>query len=119
MLNSPVGTVGGMSGLSRASLINSTSALRLERICKRYGAFTALEDVDIEIRQGEFFTLLGPSGSGKSTTLLIIAGFENASSGEVYLGNRSLSRVPAHKRQIGVVFQSYALFPHLTVFENI
>jgi putative spermidine/putrescine transport system ATP-binding protein len=101
------------------SIATPGSALRLDRIAKQYGPVTAIDDVSLEIRQGEFFTLLGPSGSGKSTTLLIIAGFERLTSGEVYLGERPLSHVPAHKRQIGVVFQSYALFPHLSVFENV
>jgi spermidine/putrescine ABC transporter ATP-binding subunit len=97
----------------------SSAALRLARVRKQYGLVTAVEDLDLEIKAGEFFTLLGPSGSGKSTTLLLIAGFEQLTSGEIYLGDRPLSQVPAHKRQIGVVFQSYALFPHLTVFENV
>jgi spermidine/putrescine ABC transporter ATP-binding subunit len=94
-------------------------ALRLEGINKRYGAVTALEGLDLSIKRGEFFTLLGPSGSGKSTTLMLIAGFQEPTSGELYLDDRPLSRIPAHKRQIGVVFQSYALFPHLTIFENV
>jgi putative spermidine/putrescine transport system ATP-binding protein len=98
---------------------NAPPALRLDRVTKRYGAVTAVDAVMLEIRQGEFFTLLGPSGSGKSTTLLLIAGFEQLTGGEIYLGERPLSRVAAHKREIGVVFQSYALFPHLTVFENV
>ena len=100
-------------------MTESAVALRLDGITKRYGSVTAVDNLTLHIRQGEFFTLLGPSGSGKSTTLLLIAGFEEATSGEVYLEDRPLSRVPAHKRQIGVVFQSYALFPHLTVFENV
>jgi spermidine/putrescine ABC transporter ATP-binding subunit len=95
------------------------SALRLDRVTKRYGMVTAVDALTLEIRQGEFFTLLGPSGSGKSTTLLLTAGFEQLTDGEIYLGERPLSRIAAHKREIGVVFQSYALFPHLTVFENV
>jgi putative spermidine/putrescine transport system ATP-binding protein len=98
---------------------NAPPALRLDGVTKRYGAVTAVDMLDLEIQQGEFFTLLGPSGSGKSTTLLLIAGFEQLTSGEIFLGDRPLSRVAAHKREIGVVFQSYALFPHLTVFENV
>jgi spermidine/putrescine ABC transporter ATP-binding subunit len=98
---------------------NSLPALRLDRVTKRYGAITAVDALVLEIRQGEFFTLLGPSGSGKSTTLLLIAGFEHLTGGEIYLAERPLSRVAPHKREIGVVFQSYALFPHLTVFENV
>ena len=101
------------------SASNAPPALRLDRVSKRYGSVVAVDALMLEIRQGEFFTLLGPSGSGKSTTLLLIAGFEQLSEGEIYLGERPLSRVAAHKREIGVVFQSYALFPHLTVFENV
>ena len=94
-------------------------ALRLEGLTKYYGSVTGVERVDLEIRRGEFFTLLGPSGSGKSTTLLLIAGFEVPTAGEVYLDGLPLTGVPPHKRRIGIVFQSYALFPHLTVFENV
>jgi spermidine/putrescine ABC transporter ATP-binding subunit len=94
-------------------------ALRLDRVTKRYGTVAAVTSLNVEIRSGEFFTLVGPSGSGKSTTLLLIAGFEALTNGEIYLDGRALTGVPAHKRQIGVVFQSYALFPHLTVFENV
>jgi putative spermidine/putrescine transport system ATP-binding protein len=100
-------------------VIAAPAALRLDRVTKQYGPITAVAALTLEIRRGEFFTLLGPSGSGKSTTLLLIAGFEHLTSGEIYLGERPVSQVPAHKRQIGVVFQSYALFPHLTVFENV
>jgi len=101
------------------SASNAPPALRLDRVTKRYGAITAVDALMLEIQQGEFFTLLGPSGSGKSTTLLLIAGFEQLTEGEIYLGERPLSHIAAHKREIGVVFQSYALFPHLTVFENV
>jgi putative spermidine/putrescine transport system ATP-binding protein len=94
-------------------------ALRLDGVTKRYGALAAVTDLSLEILSGEFFTLVGPSGSGKSTTLLLIAGFEALTSGEIYLGDLALSGIPPHRRQIGVVFQSYALFPHLTVFENV
>jgi spermidine/putrescine ABC transporter ATP-binding subunit len=106
-------------GARVSEMAESAVVLRLAGITKRYGPVTAVADLNLDIYQGEFFTLLGPSGSGKSTTLLLIAGFETMTEGEVYLGGRPLSRVPAHKRQIGVVFQNYALFPHLTVFENV
>jgi ABC-type Fe3+/spermidine/putrescine transport system ATPase subunit len=94
-------------------------ALRLDRVTKRYGSVAAVTGLSLDIRSGEFFTLVGPSGSGKSTTLLLIAGFEELSDGALYLDGRSLAGVPPHKRHIGVVFQSYALFPQLTVFENV
>jgi putative spermidine/putrescine transport system ATP-binding protein len=94
-------------------------ALRLDRVTKRYGSVAAVSGLSAKICRGEFFTLVGPSGSGKSTTLLLIAGFETLTSGEIYLDGRALAGVPAHRRRIGVVFQSYALFPHLNVFENV
>ena len=94
-------------------------ALGLDRVTKRYGDVAAVTELSAEVRRGEFFTLVGPSGSGKSTTLLLIAGFEALTSGEIHLDGRALTGVPAHRRQIGVVFQSYALFPHLNVFENV
>src|SRR5262249_39399091 len=97
-------------GGSAMTASNAPAVLRLDRVTKRYGSVVAVDALVLEIQQGEFFTLLGPSGSGKSTTLLLIAGFEQLSEGEIYLGDRPLSRVAAHKREIGVVFQSYALF---------
>src|SRR5690606_11738758 len=75
--------------------------------------------VDLQIRQGEFFTLLGPSGCGKTTTLRIIAGFEFPSSGEVYLNGELSNNLPPYKRPVNTVFQNYALFPHLTVAQNV
>ncbi|WP_028535231.1 ABC transporter ATP-binding protein [Paludibacterium yongneupense] len=78
-----------------------------------------VKNLNLDIRRGEFLTLLGPSGSGKTTSLMILAGFEEPSSGDIVLEGRSLNRVPPHKRDIGMVFQNYALFPHLTVEENL
>jgi spermidine/putrescine transport system ATP-binding protein len=79
----------------------------------------AVQELSLNIRQGEFFTLLGPSGCGKTTTLRIIAGFETPTSGEVYIGGRLMNNIPPHKRPVNTVFQNYALFPHLTVAQNI
>ncbi len=83
------------------------------------GAFRALDDVSVEIREGEFFTLLGPSGCGKTTLLRLIAGFEHPTEGAILLHGDDISRLPPHKRPVNTVFQSYALFPHLTVAQNI
>jgi putative spermidine/putrescine transport system ATP-binding protein len=97
----------------------SEVVLRLSGIRKRYGTVTALDDVSIDVRAGEFLTLLGPSGSGKTTTLKIVAGFITPDAGEVTLRGRDVTGVPAHKRGIGIVFQHYALFPHMTAAANI
>ena len=79
----------------------------------------AVRGVSLDIRSGEFLTLLGPSGSGKTTTLMMIAGFEVPTAGDIAIDGRSIVTLPPHKRNIGMVFQNYALFPHLTVAENI
>ncbi len=86
---------------------------------KRYGSFTAVDGISLHIEQGEFFTLLGPSGCGKTTLLRMIAGFNTVDGGEIYFGDQLINQVPAHKRGIGMVFQNYAIFPHLTVAENV
>jgi putative spermidine/putrescine transport system ATP-binding protein len=95
------------------------AAIEIRKASKRYGAFVALRDIDLSIRPGEFMTLLGPSGSGKTTTLNLIAGFTDISSGTLDIGGKSVTGLPAHKRNIGVVFQHYALFPHMTVGRNV
>ena len=97
----------------------SDAALRLAGITKRYGAVTAVDGVGLEVREGEFLTLLGPSGCGKTTTLGLIAGFFPPSAGEIYLKGRPVAGLPPFKRDIGVVFQDYALFPHMTAGENV
>ncbi|WP_336056571.1 ABC transporter ATP-binding protein [Nitratireductor sp. CH_MIT9313-5] len=95
------------------------SGLQLQNISKRFGRFTAVENVDLEVPQGQFVCLLGPSGCGKTTLLRMIAGLEEQSSGRILVGGEDVSGVPTHKRNLGMVFQSLALFPHLTVGENI
>ncbi len=93
--------------------------LYLKGINKTYGSVKAVKDVTLEIKSGEFFTLLGPSGCGKTTLLRMIAGLEIQDSGSIILEGKDITRIPATKRQINTVFQSYALFPHLNVFENV
>src|SRR5690606_489405 len=85
---------------------------------KYFGDFAAVVDLNLTIRRGEFFTLLGPSGSGKTTTLRMLAGLETPSSGEISIDGRSVTHTVPEKRNIGLVFQHYALFPHMTVVEN-
>ena len=96
-----------------------SNAVIIKDAVKKYGDFTALKGVSLDIREGEFFTLLGPSGCGKTTLLRMIAGFNSIEGGEFYFGDRLINAVPAHKRDIGMVFQNYAIFPHLTVAENV
>ncbi len=93
--------------------------VRLERVTKTFGDALAVDDLSLDIAEGEFFSMLGPSGCGKTTTLRMIGGFEEPSRGTVYLGGRDVTDLPAYKRDVNTVFQSYALFPHLNVFENV
>ena len=86
---------------------------------KSYGAFRALDDVSLDVAEGEFVSILGPSGSGKTTFLGILGGFVQPTSGSIWIGNRDITFEPPHKRDIGIVFQNYALFPHMSVGENI
>lgn len=94
-------------------------AVELDGVTKRYGETAAVDDVTLRVREGEFFTLVGPSGCGKTTTLRLIAGFEEPTAGTVRFGGKSMAGVPPEDRDVGVVFQSYALFPHMTVGENV
>jgi putative spermidine/putrescine transport system ATP-binding protein len=94
-------------------------AIRLTGVRKSYGQLAAVAGVDLEIAAGEFFTMLGPSGSGKTTLLRVIAGFERPDSGRIELGGRDVTRVPPYARDVNTVFQDYALFPHMSVAENI
>ena len=93
--------------------------VRLERVTKNFGDMVAVDDLSLDIAEGEFFSMLGPSGCGKTTTLRMIGGFEDPSRGTVYLGGRDVTDLPPYKRDVNTVFQSYALFPHLDVFENV
>ncbi len=86
---------------------------------KRYGDFTALQQISLAIHDNEFFTLLGPSGCGKTTLLRMIAGFEDLTEGGIYLFDDEIKTLPPHKRPVNTVFQNYALFPHMTVLENV
>ena len=95
------------------------AGVRISGVTKRFGDFTALHALDLEIREGEFLTLLGPSGCGKTTTLRLVAGFIQPTSGTIYLGDDDVTAVAPQHREIGMVFQDYALFPHMTVRENI
>ena len=93
--------------------------VRLVGVRKAYGDVVAVDRVDLEIASGEFFTLLGPSGSGKTTTLRLIAGFERPDAGRIELTGRDVTRLPPYSREVNTVFQDYALFPHMTVAENV
>jgi spermidine/putrescine ABC transporter ATP-binding subunit len=95
------------------------ASVHLIDLKKSYGEFHAVDGVDLDVRPGEFLTLLGPSGSGKTTTLLMIAGFAAPDAGDVRIGDTSIVRLPPHRRNVGMVFQNYALFPHMTVADNI
>src|SRR5580704_16223224 len=93
--------------------------LRIDNVSKRYGEYEALKHVSLSVRRGEFFTLLGPSGCGKTTLLRIIAGFVKQDEGKLILDDDDISNTPPNRRQVGLVFQNYALFPHMTVFDNL
>ena len=96
------------------------AAVRFESVQKSYdGETLVVKDLNLDIAAGEFLTMLGPSGSGKTTSLMMLAGFEPATHGEIYIDDRAINSVPPHKRGIGMVFQNYALFPHMTVAENL
>ncbi len=101
-------------------MASSKSFVKFEKVDKSYdGEILVVEDLNVDIPKGEFLTMLGPSGSGKTTTLMMLAGFETPTSGEIYLDGEAISSIPPYKRGIGMVFQNYALFPHMTVNENL
>jgi spermidine/putrescine transport system ATP-binding protein len=93
--------------------------LRVERVTKRFGDFTAVDDLSLTVPQGSFFALLGPSGCGKTTTLRMVAGLEEPTLGRVFIGDEDITQMRPFKRPVNTVFQSYALFPHLTIFDNV
>src|ERR1044072_9890054 len=93
--------------------------IRLEEVVKEFGDTRAVDGISLEIPRGAFFALLGPSGCGKTTTLRMIGGFEEVTSGRILLGDRDVVGLPPYKRDVNTVFQSYALFPHMTVAENV
>ncbi|MGO3667395.1 MAG: ABC transporter ATP-binding protein, partial [Vreelandella alkaliphila] len=95
------------------------SVLEVKRLSKRFDDALAVDDVNLQVKRGEIFALLGGSGSGKSTLLRMLAGFETPSEGRILLGGEDITSMPPHKRQINMMFQSYALFPHMTVAQNI
>ena len=97
----------------------SQNIIEIQGVSKVYGDNTVLDNLSLNIRKNEFLTLLGPSGCGKTTTLKIIAGFETADSGKVVFAGNDISDVPPYKRQLNTVFQKYALFPHMNIYENI
>ena len=99
---------------------NNDPLVRFVDIQKSYdGEILVIKDLNMDVTRGEFLTMLGPSGSGKTTCLMMVAGFEPATHGEIYLNGQPINNVPPHKRGIGMVFQNYALFPHMTVSENL
>ncbi|MBA3754098.1 MAG: ATP-binding cassette domain-containing protein, partial [Nitrospira sp.] len=93
--------------------------IEIRGIVRRHGPVTAVDQVSFEVRRGEFFSILGPSGAGKTSVLRMLAGFEDPDQGDVLIDGRSMLGVPPNRRPVNLVFQSYALFPHLTVFENV
>ena len=100
-------------------MTQSDPIFRLDGVTRRYGALTALDNIDFVAEDNGYIALLGPSGSGKTSLLRVIAGFETPDSGRIWFHGRDITDLPAHERGIGFVFQNFALFPHLTVFENV
>lgn len=96
-----------------------SQSVKIDGATKRYGDFKACDNITLDIAEGEFFTLLGPSGCGKTTLLRMIAGFNTIDEGKIYFGGKELNHIPAHQRNIGMVFQNYAIFPHLSVYDNV
>src|SRR6202451_1860673 len=109
----------GMPSTSAADAAARSPLLSIRNVAKNFGKNVVLRDISLDVAEGEFLTILGESGSGKTTLLRIIAGFETATAGEVWMGSERLDRQPPYRRRVNTVFQSYALFPHLTVEQNV
>ena len=114
-----VGTRDGVGEEIARHASRAAQGLRLDGLEKRYGDLLAVASMQLDAAPGEFVTLLGPSGSGKTTTLAMVAGFEEPTRGSVWLGETDITGLPTHRRNLGMVFQGYALFPHMTVFDNV
>ncbi|MGF1612147.1 MAG: ABC transporter ATP-binding protein [Kiloniellales bacterium] len=108
-----------MTSPAAPTLRSEAIHVRFDGVSKAYGSLWAVRDLDLDIARGEFLTLLGPSGSGKTTALMMLAGFEKPTNGSIFIDGRRIDRLPANRRGIGLVFQNYALFPHMTVGENL
>ena len=93
--------------------------IKLDNVTKKFGAVTAVKEVSLAIEEGEFFALLGPSGCGKTTTLRLIAGLETPNSGNIFIGERNVTNLAPRERDVAMVFQDYALYPHMTILDNI
>jgi len=113
------GVQAGTASVTTAGTVPTAVAVRLEGVRKTFGEVVAVAGVDLDVGAGEFFSLLGPSGSGKTTTLRMIAGFELPTSGRVLLSGEDVTRRPPFERDVNTVFQDYALFPHMTVADNV
>ena len=120
MSETATGRPGGTpDGRGTAAPASGVPAVRLTGVRRMYGQLAAVAGVDLEVAEGEFFTMLGPSGSGKTTLLRLIAGFERPDAGTVELGGVDVTREPPYARTVNTVFQDYALFPHMSVTENV
>src|SRR5260370_21104659 len=108
-----------LTAASQPQAAHAPAEVRLEGLRKTFGDVVAVAGVDLEIREGEFFSLLGPSGCGKTTCLRMIAGFEEPTAGRIVLHGRDVSGLPAYERDVNTVFQDYALFPHMSVHDNV
>src|SRR5580704_12703091 len=112
-------TTSEIAMVSTGDTTHRTTLLSIRNVAKHFGKNAVLREISLEVAEGEFLTILGESGSGKTTLLRIIAGFETASAGEVWMGKERLDRLPPYRRRVNTVFQHYALFPHLTVEQNV